>query len=176
MSLGLGVQAVSFHVLLIFKRNTSYWKGKTNRATLKQISALWTAATILALWSASCTNWRFSFYEFCRTPLQNRQLDGAMHRVPPGFYDKGGFFVLLHERRSLKILKTDSRESVLHFFEVKLQRFVVTLLVDFCHDHTVPPLWPFASELRSRPCAAAAKNYRIICRSLNGRRRFVIRE
>ena len=25
----------------------------------------------------------------CRTPLQNRQLDGAVHRVPPGFYDKG---------------------------------------------------------------------------------------
>ena len=24
-----------------------------------------------------------------RTPLQNRQLDGAVHRVPPGFYDKG---------------------------------------------------------------------------------------
>ena len=24
-----------------------------------------------------------------RTPLQKRQLDGAVHRVPPGFYDKG---------------------------------------------------------------------------------------
>ena len=32
---------------------------------------------------------------FCRTPLQNRQLDGAMHRVPPGFYDKGAFYILM---------------------------------------------------------------------------------
>lgn len=30
----------------------------------------------------------------CRTPLQNRQLDGAVHRVPPGFYDKGMFHIL----------------------------------------------------------------------------------
>ena len=32
---------------------------------------------------------------YCRTPLQNRQLDGAVHRVPPGFYDKGMLDLML---------------------------------------------------------------------------------
>ena len=61
----------------------------------------------------------------CRTPLQNRQLDGAVHRVPPGFYDKGIFHILRIcakdiYYKTLKKLRIDKRPDsffceLLHF-------------------------------------------------------------
>lgn len=49
--------------------------------------------TVLHSCDSMCQTESFKFTRFSsicfRTPLQNRQLDGAVHRVPPGFYDKG---------------------------------------------------------------------------------------
>ena len=47
-----------------------------------------------------CSN----FYKsICRNVLEQRQLDGAMHRVPPGFYSMGEAYHFVANRVRIKI-------------------------------------------------------------------------